>query len=109
MYIEDLYDKSCQGDSISYVTKKDIHQLQNIIACPYVPPVSRYIIDVTGASCDIVEFEDVSEKWTQVVRARSDEYKASEKPSAALQMFYDAVAEISEGGHVGGVSLAAVR
>ena len=44
-----------------------------------------------------------------MVRARSDEYKASVKPSAALQLFYDVVAEISEGGHVGGVGLTAVR
>ena len=79
------------------------------MTCPYVPSASRNIADVTTPGFDLVGFEDVSEKWTQVVRARSISYKASEKPNAAaLQIFYDAVAEIFEGGHVGGVRMTAV-
>lgn len=57
------------------------------MTCPYVPSAMRDIADVTTPDFDIVGFEDVSEKWTQVVRARSISYKASEKPNAALQIF----------------------
>ena len=109
MYIEDFYDASCRGNSISHLTKKEIHQLQNIIACPCVPSAVRYMADVTAAGFDIIEFEDVSMKWKKVVRERSDNYGASGKPNAALEIFYDTVAEIFEGGHVGGFRMTAVK
>lgn len=109
LYIEDFYDKSCHGDSPSRLTEREIHQLQNIMACPYLPPASRFIADVTVAGFDSIEFDDVSDKWTQLVCARSENYKASDKPNAALQEFYDTIAEIFEGGNVGGVRLTATR
>ena len=109
MYIEDFYDKSCHGDSTSRLTEREKNQLQDIMATPYVPPASRFIADVTAAGFGSVEFEDVSEKWTELVCARSKKYKTTEKPSAALEKFYDTVAEMFEGGNVGGVRLTAVR
>ena len=110
MYIEDFYDRSCQGDSVSQLNRRESQQLQEIIACPYLPSASSFVADVTAAGFEDVEFEDVTEKWTPLLRARANDYdKASEKPNAALQLFYDTVAEVFEGGHVGGVRLAAVR
>ena len=110
MYIEDYYDRSSrQGDGGSNLTEREVHQLQEIVACPYLPSASEYIAKVTAAGFDSVEFEDVSEKWKELVRARTEKYRASEKPNADLQKFYDTVAEMFEGGNVGGVRLTAVR
>ena len=109
MYIEDFYDKSCGEDSISHLTEREVHQLQTIMGTPYLPSASKYISDVTTAGFDIIEFEDVSEKWTPLLCARAERYKASEKPNAALQEFYSTVAEVVEAGNVGGVRLTALR
>ena len=109
MYIEDFYDKSCGNGSTSHLTGREVHQLQTIMACPYLPPASDYIADVKNAGFGSVDFEDVSEKWMQLVCARSERYKASEKPNAALQEFYATVAELFEAGNLGGVRLTAVR
>lgn len=109
LYIEDFYDKSCGDDSTSHLTEREVQQLQAIMACPYLPSASNYIADVTSAGFDSVDFEDVSEKWTELVCARSERYKASEKPNAALQEFYATVAELFEAGHLGGVRLTAFR
>ena len=109
MYIEDFYDKSYKDNSTSHLTEREVHQLQVIMATPYLPSASSYIADVTAAGFDSIDFEDVSEKWTQVVCARSERYKASEKPNAALQEFYATVAELFEAGNLGGVRLTALR
>ena len=109
MYIEDFYDKSCTRDTVSHVTKGELHQLEEIMACPYLPSASKYIADVTAAGFDSIEFEDVSKVWTPLLRARSEKYKVSEKPNSAFQEFYDTVAEVVEGGNVGGVRVIAVR
>ena len=109
MYIEDFYDRSCEDGSTSHLTGREVHQLQTIMACPYLPSASNYIADVTSAGFDSVDFEDVSEKWTQLVSARSERYKDSEKPNAALQEFYATVAELFEAGNLGGVRLTAFR
>ena len=109
MYIEDFYDKSSRSDGLSNLTERELHQLHEIVACPYLPSASEYTSDVAAAGFDSIEFEDVSEKWTQWVRARAEKYRASEKPNAELQKFYDTVAEIFEGGRLGGVRLTAVR
>ena len=108
MYIEDFFDKSCQGDSPSRLTQREKYQLQNIMACPYLPSASKYYTDVETAGFTCVEFDNVSDTWTQIVRARSDKYKTSENPNAALQTFYATVAEMFEG-NLGGVRLTAVR
>ena len=63
---------------------------------------------MTAAGFDQVDFDDVSDKWTQLVRARSEKYNASEKPNAALQKFYATVAELFEG-NMGGVRLTVVK
>lgn len=110
MYIEDFYDRSRKGDTASNLSEKELRQLREIVACPYLPSASGYIADVTAAGFDMVEFEDVSEKWAELVRVRAEKYKTSEeKPNAALQKFYDTVAEVFQGGNVGGVRLIAVR
>ena len=109
MYIEDFYDKSCGDDSTSHLTEREVHQLQTIMACPYIPSASSCITDVTSAGFDSIDFEDVSEKWTQLLCARSERYKASEKPNAALQEFYATVAELFEAGNLGGFRLTASR
>lgn len=110
MYIEDFYDRSREGDTASNLSEKELRQLREIVACPYLPSASGYIADVTAAGFDMVEFEDVSEKWAELVRVRAEKYKTSEeKPNAALQKFYDTVAEVFQGGNVGGVRLIAVR
>ena len=109
MYIEDFYDKSYKDNSTSHLTEREVHQLQAIMATPYLPSASSYIADVTAASFDSIDFEDVSEKWTQLVCARSERYKASEKPNAALQEFYATVAELFKAGNLGGVRLTALR
>lgn len=109
LYIEDFYDKSCHGNSPSNLTKRELHQLRDIVACPYLPSARRYVADVTAAGFDSIEFEDVSEKWTQLLCARSEKYQASKTPNAALQEFYATVAELFEGKNVGGVRLTATR
>lgn len=110
MYVEDFYDRSRQSDgTASRLTEREVHQLHEIVACPYLPSASRYVAEVAAAGFEGVEFNDVSEKWTILVRARAEEYRGSEKPNARLQTFYDTVAEVFEGGHVGGVRLTAVR
>ena len=109
IYIEDFYDKSCRDDSTSNLTETEVHQLQTVLACPYLPSKSDYIADVTAAGFFNVEFEDVSDQWTQIVWARSEKYKASPKPNAALQDFYATVAELFEAGNLGGVRLTALR
>ena len=109
LYIEDFYDKSRDGDSPSHLTERELHLLRITMACPYLPPASGFKADVTAAGFDIVEFEDVSEKWTQILCARVEKYKASENPNAALLEFYGAVAVVFGGGNVGGVRLTAVR
>ena len=78
------------------------------MACPYLPSSSKYIADVQSAGFDRVEFEDVSEKWRLLVRARADRYRTEERQDAELRRFYDVVAEMLEG-KVGGVRLSAVR
>ena len=109
LYIEDFYDKSCQSDTGSQLTEREVRQLQEFMACSYLPSASRYISDVAAAGFDSVEFEDVSGMWTPWVRARAEKYRDSEDADAGLQMFYDTVAEVFEGGNVGGVRLTAVR
>lgn len=107
MYIEDFYDRS---GTASHLTAKELRQLHEVVACPYLPSASVYIADVEAAGFDRVEFEDVSEKWAGLVRERAEKYRADEEmPNAALQEFYDTVAELFEGGNVGGVRLTAVR
>lgn len=110
MYVEDFYDRSRQSDdTASRLTEREARQLQEIVACPYLPSASRYVAEVTAAGFESVEFDDVSEKWTVLVRARAEKYRGSEKPNVRLQTFYDTVAEVFEGGNVGGVGLTAVR
>ena len=110
MYVEDFYDRSRQSDdTASRLTEREARQLHEIVACPYLPSASRYVAEVAAAGFEGVEFDDVSEKWTVLVRARAEEHKGSEKPNARLQTFYDTVAEVFEGGNVGGVRLTAVR
>lgn len=109
MYIEDLYDRSCKNGTVSHFTERELHQLQEIVACPQPPSASRYIADIEAAGFKDVEFEDVSERYTEFVCARAGNYRASEKPNAALQIFYDTMAEVFEGGNLGGVRLTAVR
>ncbi|CAF9924166.1 hypothetical protein IMSHALPRED_006130 [Imshaugia aleurites] len=109
MYIEDFYDKSCRSGTLSNLTENELHHLHEVIACPYLPSASEYTSDVAAEGFDSIEFEDVSEKWTPLVRARTERYRGSEKPDAELQKFYDSVAEIFEGGNMGGVRLTAVR
>lgn len=108
MYVEDFYDKSCRSDAVSHLTEREVSGLQEVMACPYLPSASKLVADVTAAGFDGVEFEDVSQKWTPLLRARTEKYRASEKPNADLQIFYDTVAEMLEG-NVGGVRLTAVR
>lgn len=105
LYIEDFYDKSRPGSSL---TANEVEKLHSVMACPYLPSSSALIADVQSAGFDRVDFDDVSEKWTAFVRARAEKYRASEKPDAELRRFYDVVAEML-GGNVGGVRLTAVR
>ena len=109
--IEDFYDKTRNedDDSKSRLTAKELHQLRDIMACPYLPSASRFIADVQSAGFDSVEFEDVSERWMELLCARVETYKGSENPNAALLEFYEAVADVFAGGNVGGVRLTAVR
>ena len=105
LYIEDFYNNSCPG---SHLTVQEVEKLETVMACPYLPSRSKYIADVQSAGFDRVEFEDVSEKWRVLVRARADRYRAEERQDAELRKFYDVVAEMLEG-NVGGVRLSAVR
>lgn len=109
LYIEDFYDRSCQSDGVSRFTEREVRQLQEFMACSYLPSASRYVGDVAAAGFENVEFEDVSGKWTAWVRARAERYRVSGSPNAGLQEFYDTVVELFEGGRVGGVRLTAVR
>ncbi len=109
MYVEEFYDRSCEGDAGSLLTEGERRRLREVVACPYIPSASRFVADVAAAGFEILEFEDVSEEWTRFVRARAEKYRASETPNAELQEFYDTVAGLFEGGNVGGVRLTAVR
>ncbi len=109
MYIDDLYDRSCRSGTVSHLTGRELHQLHEIMACPYLPSASEYVADVEAAGFDSIEFDDVSEKYTRFVCARAERYRSSEQPNTALREFYDTVAELFEGGSLGGVRLTAVR
>ena len=109
MYVEDFYDKSCDSGTVSHLTKRELRQLREVVACTYLPSASRYMEDVAATGFESIEFEDVSEKWTEFVCARAEKYRASKKPNAELQEFYDTVAELFQGGKVGGVRLTAVK
>lgn len=109
LYIEDFYDRSCQSDGVSRFTEGEMRQLQEVLACSFLPSASRYVEDVAAAGFEDVEFEDVSGKWTPWVRERAERYGVSESANAGLRAFYDTVAEVFGGGKVGGVRLTAVR
>ncbi|KAM0798583.1 S-adenosyl-L-methionine-dependent methyltransferase [Usnea florida] len=105
LYIEDFYNNSRPG---SHLTVQEVKKLETVMACPYLPSSSKYIADVQSAGFERVEFENVSEKWRVLVRARADRYRAEERQDAELRKFYDVVAEMLEG-NVGGVRLSSVR
>ena len=109
LYVEDFYDRSCQSDTVSRLTEGELRQLQEVVACSYLPSKKEYVGDVAIAGFEDVEFEDVSGKWTPWVSARAEKYRVSGSPNAGLQGFYHTVAGFFEGGKVGGVRLTAVR
>lgn len=102
LYVEDFYHKAQLKDA-------ERQKLQKFVACSYLPKAQEYVADVEAAGFSDVEFDDVSKRWAGLLAARAKKYKACRERDADLETFYNIVAELFEGGNVGGVRLTASR
>lgn len=102
IYIEDFYQQGNLSDL-------ERNQLRNIVACSYLPTKDAYIADVEAAGLVDVEFDNVSKHWTALLVARAKQYKTRRERDAGLEMFYDTMAELFQGGNIGGVRLVATK
>lgn len=109
LYVEDFYNIKRTADATASLTDSEKVKLREFMACTYLHTAKDYIAHVEAAGFDSVEFEDVSEPWKRLLHMRADRYRDSKDPNPSLQLFYDTVADLFEGGNVGGVRLVAMK
>ena len=102
IYIEDYYQRKP-------LTDDERAKLRNLVACTFLPTKAEYSATVAEAGFDAIEFEDVTERWREILVARAKKYKAQANNSPDLEKFYDTVAELFLGGNLGGVRLTATK
>ncbi|KAK4691732.1 hypothetical protein P7C71_g5328, partial [Lecanoromycetidae sp. Uapishka_2] len=102
VYIEDFYRQK-------ELEALEQDKLQHIIACPYLPTRDVYTTDVEAAGFADMEFDDVSKHWTDLLTARAKQYRSCQDRDGDLEIFYDTVAKLFQGGNIGGVRLTATR
>ena len=84
------------------VTDAEEGLLRDVVACPYLPSVAEYVRGLEKAGFVDVLVEDLAEEWRGFVVERAERYKGEEGREKEMEVFYDAVAGLFEGGHVGG-------
>ncbi len=102
IYIEDYYQRKPLIDD-------ERAKLRNLVACTFLPTKAEYSATVAEAGFDAIEFEDVTERWREILVARAKKYKAQANNSPDLEKFYDTVAELFLGRNLGGVRLTATK
>lgn len=90
--------------------------LESKIYCQYVPTQSEYVDQVTAAGFIDIQVEDMTQRWTQFVRDRLDEFHAKrprhlrvhgETIVRGLEDFFATITRLYEGGNLGGLRLVA--
>lgn len=90
--------------------------LRRDVFCSYLPSRGEYAAQLTAAGMVVEQNEELTAEWTAWTRARADKFQQQraeqlaahgEEIVAALGPFYEAVAKLFEGGHVGGVRILA--
>ena len=80
----------------------------------YLPDEATYRADVEQAGLAVIEWQDCTEAWTALTRARADTFDAQREQSEQvlgadtwqrLAAFYRIVANLFAGGNLGGVCL----
>lgn len=102
MYIEDFFLK---GE----LTEAERRDLDRAMACPYLPTLDDWVESVEAFGFQDVEFEEMSDHWRDLLVQRAQEYREREEKDRDLESFYDTVAKLFVGGHVGGLKLYAVN
>lgn len=104
LYVEDLFQRG-------RFNAEEWRDLDEIVACPFLPTREGYVADVGAGGFVEVEFEDVTEEWKSFVVARAVEYRGRERGerNEGLERFYDTMAGVFEGGNLGGMRLTAVK
>lgn len=95
-------------------TAEESATLVDLVKAPTVTSVQDYVDELKSVGFVDVHVQDMSPVWTQWTSARSDEYAASERDAVAIygrstfesrKVFYRGVAELFQGGRVGGVRI----
>ena len=111
VFIEDYY---ALGD----FTDHERTLLDVDVSCPYLPDLDTYRGHLEDAGFVDIGIEDMTEDWTSFVGERLDAFRAAQPELIerynldtvqSLDGFYDAVAQLFEGGNLGGLRLTATR
>ena len=108
LYIEDYFLKSSRDTSEEQMLETR-RLLKEIVDCPWLPTEDDYVSDVSRAGFTDIEFRDVSEEWFPLLRERAEAYRSAMDCEEGLQVFYDTVAGLFEGGVLRGVRLTATK
>eukprot|EP00123_Amoebidium_parasiticum_P007916 comp18456_c0_seq1/m.19750 comp18456_c0_seq1/g.19750 ORF comp18456_c0_seq1/g.19750 comp18456_c0_seq1/m.19750 type:complete len:319 (-) comp18456_c0_seq1:134-1090(-) len=105
LYVEDYY-------LAGPMTASEREDLRHVVACPYLPTEARYRQDLKDAGFVDLEWEDATDEWTICCTDRANAFRADwdrhvsvygEKLTLTLDRFYTVVAQLFEGGNLGGV------
>ncbi len=109
MYVEDWY-------ATGELTGKERQQLAEQVFCRYLPGREEYVRGVEGAGLEVVEVAELTEGWKGWVEKRRDRWVEGkeqwvgvhgEELYERLLSFYQLIVDLMQGGHIGGIRIAA--
>ncbi|MCJ1480761.1 hypothetical protein MMC06_000916 [Schaereria dolodes] len=109
IYLEDFYNIISLPHNEPQLTEDERHKLRKIVKCYNIPTASSYVAEMRAAGFKDIQFEDVSAQWTSLLQDRAKKYKAVEHRNSDLEVLYDTMVELFEGGNLGGVRVTATR
>ncbi|KKO99813.1 methyltransferase [Trichoderma harzianum] len=102
IYIEDFFAQTS-------FSKDAGDQLRDVLFCPYLPSRDQYKSDLTKAGFHDVQFEDMSEEWTEFVHERALDNRQKGTSAAPLTLFYDTVDALFSSRQLGGARITATK
>jgi cyclopropane fatty-acyl-phospholipid synthase-like methyltransferase len=100
------------------LTEEEKQRLSKDVFCPYVPNLETYRKQVESSGLKIVEVVDLTEDWKLYTQDRVEKFKShkesfvnlhGEEIYKSLLYFYQTVADLYAGGHLGGLRIIAQK
>ena len=104
----------CLRDSSKLFTAAENEALTDIVGAVYVPSKGDYRKQLEDAGFSNIEFEDLTETWSQWTVERRNRFLEKKDQQIKLhgeevykdmEMFYNTVAKLFQGGRLGGVRI----